>query len=72
MDRQKPETKTNGKRTAFVRGLGAGGGGRGAHVIHGQSRMTIDHHIPTCNAGTERVGFSPTTQTWLAPKYETP
>ena len=56
-------------------GGGGGGGGGGVRVcvldrrdvliiMHGRSRMIIDRRIPT-NAGTERVGFSPTRQTSL-------
>ena len=34
-------------------------------IMHGRSRMTEDHRIPT--TGTEHVGFSPPRQALLAP-----
>ena len=34
--------------------------------MRGRSRVTIDPRLPT-NAGTKRVGFSPTGQTVLGP-----
>ena len=45
---------------------GGGGGGGCTQFVHGRSRMTINPRIFT-NAGRERVGFSPTRQTLLAP-----
>ena len=41
-------------------------GGVYSIFAHGRSRMTIDPRIP--NARTEHVGFSPTRQTFLAPR----
>ena len=38
-----------------------------AQFVHGRSCMTKDPRIPTIFAETERVGFSPTRQTLLAP-----
>ena len=37
--------------------------------MHGRIRMT-NPCIPTYNAGTEHVGFSPTRQTFLAPNVK--
>ena len=34
--------------------------------MHGRSRMTIEHHIPSCIAGMEHVRFSPTRQALFA------
>ena len=44
---------------------GAGGGAGFTHVMHGRSRMTIDHRIPTM-PGRSKSGFSLARQTSLS------